>query len=77
MIVKLFGYYSAVIGFFHQHNSASKPTMPLYLDFYVLHSHVYLIHERHQIPSDKPHRQDDDADVHPHFLVPWLKIVAI
>jgi predicted small secreted protein len=26
--------------------------MPLCLDFYVLHLHVYLIHERHQIPLE-------------------------
>jgi hypothetical protein len=43
--------------------------MPLCLDFYVLHLHVYLIHERHQTPSDKAHRLDD-ADAHPPFLNP-------
>jgi hypothetical protein len=33
--------------------------MPLCLDFYVLDLHVYLTHERHQIPSDRPHKLDD------------------
>ena len=41
--------------------------MPLYFNFYVLHLHVYLVHERHQIPSDKPHRLDD-ADAHRLFF---------
>jgi hypothetical protein len=44
--------------------------MLLCLDFGVLDLHVYLIHERHQIPYDKPHRLDDDADVHPVLLIP-------
>jgi hypothetical protein len=39
------------------------------LHSYVLHLHVYLIHERHQIPSDKLHKLDD-ADAHLLFLVP-------
>jgi hypothetical protein len=45
-------------------------TMLLCLDFYVLDLHVYLTHERHQIPYDKPHRLGDDGNVHPLLLAP-------
>jgi hypothetical protein len=50
--------------------------MPLCLDFCVLHSHVYLIHEHYQILSDIPHRLDD-ANVHLLFLVPYPTIMII
>jgi hypothetical protein len=50
--------------------------MPLCLDFYVLHLHVCLVHERHQIPSDKLHTLDDE-DVHPLSLVPQLMMMII
>jgi hypothetical protein len=36
--------------------------MPLCLVFYVLELHVYLIHEHHQIPYDKPHRLGEDGN---------------
>ena len=44
--------------------------MPLCLDFYVPDLHAYSIHECHQTPYDKPHRLDDDADVHLLLLIP-------
>ena len=50
--------------------------MPLCLDSYVLDLHVYLIHEHHQIPYDKPHKLGDDADVRLLLLVPSLKMVV-
>jgi hypothetical protein len=50
--------------------------MPLCLDSCVLHSHVYLIHEHYQIPSDRLHRLDD-ANVHLLFLVPYPMIMII
>jgi hypothetical protein len=43
--------------------------IPICLDFYVLDLHVYLTHERHQIPSDRPHKLDDVGALSPFSAV--------